>query len=62
MLNNDFNYSKLQRFLGKKPDELHEVIETLKLYYKDIKKVFDHLAGLSNYPTIGMLDFGDFCR
>mmetsp|Transcript_1708 Transcript_1708/g.3644 ORF Transcript_1708/g.3644 Transcript_1708/m.3644 type:complete len:893 (+) Transcript_1708:276-2954(+) len=56
----DMQWSKIPRVI-KKPDELAEVAELLQLHYKEIKDIFEFTAASSNYPSIGWLDFSDFC-
>jgi hypothetical protein len=60
MYTRDMELSKLSRVL-KKSDELQEVASLLRFYFKDLKNIFEFCAASSNYPTIGWLDFGEFC-
>lgn len=60
MYSKDMQWSKIPRVI-KKPEELAEVADLLKLYYKEIKDIFEFCAASSNYPSIGWLDFSDFC-
>lgn len=61
MLENDLQYSKINRFLAKKPQEYTEVVKLLEDNFAKIKEIFDYYAAISQYPTIGFLDFGYFC-
>lgn len=62
MIENDLKFSKLNRFLGKKPEEYKEVVNILERNFASIKEIFEYYAAISCYPTIGMLDFSNFCN
>lgn len=60
MFENDSKYYKLPRVI-KSQKELQDVYDVLLNSYAELKEIFLYLSASSNYPSIGWLDFSDFC-
>ncbi|CAG9314269.1 unnamed protein product [Blepharisma stoltei] len=60
MFDYDSKYYKLPRVI-RDTKQLDDVYSVLLANFGEIKEIFLYLSASSNYPSIGWLDFSDFC-